>query len=215
MIDRANAKQTAVLTDVATRSTIRRVWCALLAAASVLGCAGQVAPCKPAAPTLDGLSPFEPASMQQSTDDATALEFRIETGGAAAPQNSIRFRLRNISNQSLWVNARMFAESSLGEVSIEVAPSTEGKPMSDGCQVHPVPVQYLLLMPGSEISVVTILHCLKFPGEGPWHLTAKYQDRKRHIPPAPPGASWFSGILVSNELEFHAWPADSRSAADR
>jgi hypothetical protein len=109
----------------------------------------------------------------------------------------------------------MFAESSIGEVSLEFAPSTAGKPVSDGCKVHPVPVQYLVLMPGSEISLVTVLHCLKFPTEGPWRVVAKYQDRKRHIPPVPPGASWFSGTSVSNELQFHARPPHSEAAPDK
>ena len=186
------------------------VWRVLLGAVSLLvvGCAGGVVPCGVTVPQFKDRPVLESASVQERTDDAGALELRIEAGDAAPSRNSIRVRLRNISSQSLWVNARMFAESSLGEVSLEVAPSSAGKPWSDGCQVHPGPVQYVLLLPGSEISVVTVLHCLKFPTEGPWRLTAKYEDRKRHIPPVPPGASWFSGALVSNELEFHAWPSN-------
>jgi hypothetical protein len=191
-----------------------RRW-ALWGLVPVLGCAGEVAPCSTAVPKVESRPALESATAQPRTDDATALEFRIEAGDAPAPSNSLRFRLRNVSSNSLWVNARMFAESSFGEVSLEFAPSTAGKPASDGCKVHPVPVQYLVLMPGSEISVVTVLHCLKFPTEGPWRLAAKYQDRKRHIPPVPHGVSWFSGTLVSNELEFHAWPPNSPPAPDQ
>lgn len=190
-------------------------WCVLLAFVSALGCAGEVVPCSVAAPKVESRQVLETAAAQQRTDDATALEFRIEEGGAATPNNAIRFRLRNVSSSASWVNARMFAESSIGEVSLEFAPSTAGKPVSHGCQVHPVPVEYLLLMPGSEISVVTVLHCLKFPTEGPWRVVAKYQDRKRHIPPVPPGASWFSGTLVSNELEFHARPTHAEPTPEK
>jgi hypothetical protein len=197
------------------KSGATRKACALYGLLSVLGCAGKVVPCPTAVPKVETRPVLESVEGQDRTDDATALEFRIEQGGVAAPSNSIRFRLRNVSNSTLWVNARMLAESSIGEVSLEFAPSTAGEPVSDGCQVHPVPVQYMLLMPGSEISVVTVLHCLKFPTEGAWRLVAKYQDRKRHIPPVPPGAAWFSGTLVSNALELHVWPAHQDSVPDR
>lgn len=192
-----------------TRPGVWGLWSALLSVVSVLGCAGQTVPCADTAPKSQSRGTLESVSGQAYIDDATALEFRIEPGGAKAPLNSIRFRLRNVSSDPLWVNARMFAESSIGEVSLEFAPSNAGNPESDGCKVRPEPVQYLLLLPGSEISVVTVLHCLRFPTEGSWMLRAKYQDRKRHIPRVPPGASWFSGTLVSNELQFHAWPPTS------
>lgn len=199
----------------AVKSGALSAWAALFGAVFILGCARGVTPCGTGVPQYKERPLLEPAAAQTSTDDATALEFRIEAGGAAAPNNPIRFRLRNVSSRTLWVNARMFAESSIGEVSLHVEPSTAGQPVSDGCHVHPVPSHYLLLMPGSEISVVTVLHCLKFPAEGPWRVTAKYKDRKRHIPPVPPGAFWFSGTLVSNELQFHAWPASPLPALDK
>lgn len=188
--------------------------CIFFGALSLLGCGREVSPRSPQGPqpVCRGL---ELASTQESTDDPDVLQFRIEPGDAAAPNNSIRFRLQNVSRKPLWVNARMFAESSLGEVAIDVTPLPAGKPVSDDCWVHPVPVQYVLLMPGSEISVVSVLHCLKFPAEGPWPIRAKYQDRKRHIPAAPLGAAWFSGTLLSNELQFHAWPPNVRAAAEK
>jgi hypothetical protein len=134
------------------------------------------------------------------------LEFQIEPAGPPVASSRIRFRLRNVSDRSIWANTRMLTGSSLGEVSIEVAPSGNGKPLELDCRVHPAMAQYVLLTPGSEISVAASLGCLQFPNEGPWRLTATYRDKMRRIPRPPSGAVWFAGTLKSNELEFYARP---------
>ena len=145
-------------------------------------------------------------SPQEQTVDSGAVEFLIEAASAPGTSNRIRFRLRNISDQPLWVNPRMLAGSPIGEVSVQAAPSTIGRPLDADCRQEPAAPRYVLLTPGSEISVVSSLGCLEFPMEGPWRVTATYQDRKRRVPPPPPGAIWFAGKAASNELEFFAKP---------
>lgn len=173
----------------------------------LVGCAAAPpSPISPAAKFCEAI-PLVELPPQDKTTDSSVLEFRIEPAEPPHTSSALRFHLRNVSKETLWVNARMSAESLIGEISIDVAHNDAGEPLAVDCRIHPGPSEYVVLRPGSEISVLGSIGCLEFPQEGPWRLTAHYQDKKRRIPRPPLGAVWFGGTLVSNDLEFHAKPA--------
>src|SRR6478609_12148709 len=84
---------------------------------------------------------------REQTDDSSALVFRIESFDPSGPARQIRYRLRNVSDEMLWVNARMSDAWGSGEVLIRVAPSSSGKPLDLDCRVHSGPAQYVMLAP--------------------------------------------------------------------
>ena len=175
----------------------------------VIACSNGASPPSSLAPPAvlsDRAIPSVSVSPGDRTADPSVLVLHIESADSTGPGGRIRYRLRNNSPGPLWVNARMLLGSVDGEVSIQVAESSVGKPLDTNCRVRASLPQYVLLAPQSEISVVKPLGCVQFPNEGPWRLTARYQDRSTRLPPPPSGARWFNGIVVSNELEFYAKP---------
>lgn len=185
---------------------MKAIMSATAAVCWLVGCAaGPPGPMSPPAKLCEDI-PLVELPPRDKTTEAGVLEFRIEQ--AEPPHTrSLRFRFRNVSEQTLWVNARMSTEPTIGEISIDVAHHDAGKPLDVNCRIHPAPSEYVVLSPESEISVLGSIGCLEFPQEGPWRLTAHYRDKKRRIPRPPLGAVWFGGTLVSNEIEFRARPA--------
>lgn len=135
------------------------------------------------------------------------LEFRIEAAEVGT-ENVLRFRLRNRSDMSLWVNARMgisARDAFAGELWLDVTHVRTGERLEQSCRAGrgaPEIGEYAKLSPGSEIAVARSLHCFPFEDSGPWKVVAHYRDRNKNVPRAPAGAQWFAGTLDSNELEL-------------
>ncbi|HYQ02945.1 MAG TPA: hypothetical protein VER96_29940 [Polyangiaceae bacterium] len=187
----------------------------ILSTFAATACGGEITrPLKAESPysSDDGSILASKVPPRDQTAARDALEFTIESIDSP-DHNLLRYRLRNVSDEPLWVNARMLNSSSLREVTIRVTPSISELPIQPDCRIHPGPPEYVRLEPQGEISVVRPFSCLEFPNEGPWRVSAEYHDRSRSIPRPRWGALWFNGTVTSNEIQFSAKSTDAAKKA--
>jgi hypothetical protein len=119
-------------------------------------------------------------------------------------------RLKNDGQAPLWFNRRMLlntpsAPPFLREIWMEVI-GPGGAPLRFRAKVtalFPVPENYLVLPPGEvytrELPVAT---AFDFGAAGRYAVVAHYRDGNDPPPPAPEGAVYLAGELVSNGLEL-------------
>lgn len=177
---------------------------ALLCILLALGCA-PTPPCSPSPPA----AMKEPSSRLRANDPAL-LQFSIAPLNHPGPAYGyVKVTLRNVSDESLWVNYRLRIDSKSArgrQVWLDVADPATGRPIEEGgCFAKGATEDdsdYMVLRPLGEYSTIRPIRCFQFPGRGPWRLVAHYQD-SRAVPPAPPtGARWFNGTLTSNAIEI-------------
>src|SRR5450755_3960778 len=102
----------------------------------------------------------------------------------------------------------IFTEASpFREIWLDIVHSSSSEQVAVNCRSgggYAKPEDYVLLRPGSEISVQASLFCIPFPNAGPWRVTAHYHDDNRYVPRPAASAVWFGGTLTSNTIEFLA-----------
>lgn len=169
-------------------------------------CGHQSRDATPADPPMSDMGTLSP---QLQSSDSGAVEFFLRQGPSST-DNVILIGIRNLGEVPLWINARMRVadrSSPFAEVWLEITDAKTGHALEFGCRAgggYAAPQDYVRLGPMSEVLVARPLHCFSFAGPGPWRVVAHYRDPSRRVQAPPRGAKWFSGILVSKEIEFSA-----------
>ena len=162
----------------------------------------------PSQSTQHGTSPPETSESVRPEQSKIPVEFTISEASRRPEQVVVvRLALRNTSQDlSLWVNYRLGISNFLSpfaEVAIDVSDEV-GHPVRYSCMDKrslPDEHDYIVLKPGSEISVVKELRCFAFAGPGTYSIQARYKDSNPQPPPRPPGVGrHFYQELSSNRL---------------
>lgn len=150
-------------------------------------------------------------SPRNRIDDPAALELRIQRAVVKAEATPgvpyVRLTFHNRSSEVLWIN-RFLVAAACEECQVEfdmVHEDTGERPVSAQCMARRRRVgrdDYLLLSPGDEFSTVVGARCLVFRDKGPWRTVARYRDALQEPFAPPPGAKWFSGEVLSNEIDL-------------
>ncbi len=144
-------------------------------------------------------------------------DFAPTLSAAVAQQSAVGTRYLSVvlanppNGQSLWVNARFeVAWTGTGANTLVVEElGSEGRVRRLERKIRGgLERRYALLGAGESVQGEVSLSTIEFTGPGPWRIRLRYRDRGDWPIPLPPeDVPWFSGEVISNEVEIPALPA--------
>ncbi len=142
----------------------------------------------------------------QKTNDSRLLSLSltpVKGNGAMA----LRWTVRNISDESIWLNARFLVlpkDSIVGDAWLEIIDAAGRVIPPNDCRVRagrPDLSDYVRLRPDSEVSVVSSMGCFSIPA-GKLTIVGHLHDKNTITRGFPSDALWFVGELKSEPIRL-------------
>lgn len=172
----------------------------------VVGCACTAQPCTTVQSPEQQSTPIGATSARKTTD-SRLLRLSIADATPENGQPALRWTIRNVSDQVLWVNVRFLVlneQSIAADAWLELVNASGERIPPNDCRAkagRPQPWEYVLLTPDSEISVVRSITCVTLP-VGTIRVRGHFKDKNTITRGFPEDALWFIGELVSDPIEI-------------